>query len=130
MIRNWKQAAVVPLASAALLISCDKRSDRGAMDDAKPKSTDARAIALNAARNGMLTKSATLRNAVPIQPGIFLMKFQVFSAAVRIHFQDARHAEHHRFGRVEFIRNRGRLDHGQRTGERLQCRNHDDLGVL
>ena len=47
MIRNWKQAAVVPLASAALLISCDKRSDRGAMDDAKPKSTDARAIALN-----------------------------------------------------------------------------------
>jgi len=47
MIRNWKLAALMSLASAALLTGCDKRSDRGAMDDAKPKSTDARPIALN-----------------------------------------------------------------------------------
>jgi len=46
MIRNWKLAAVVPLASAALVTACDKRSDRGAIDDATPKSADARAIVL------------------------------------------------------------------------------------
>jgi len=47
MIRNWKLAVLVPLASAAMLTACDKRSDRGAMDDAKPKTADARAITLN-----------------------------------------------------------------------------------
>jgi hypothetical protein len=47
MIRNWKLAALVPLASAAVLTACDKRSDRGAIDDATPKTPDARAIALN-----------------------------------------------------------------------------------
>lgn len=47
MTGNWKVAALIPLVSAALLTGCDKRSDRGAMDDAKPKSPDARPIALN-----------------------------------------------------------------------------------
>jgi hypothetical protein len=47
MVTNWKLAALVPLASAALLTGCDKRSDRGAMDDAKPKTPDARPLALN-----------------------------------------------------------------------------------
>src|SRR3982751_1482652 len=52
----------------------------------------ARAIMLNAVRNGRLTKSATLRKAVPIQPGVFFMKSHVFDAADRIHFHEARHA--------------------------------------
>jgi len=47
MIRNWKVAALVPLATAALLTGCDTRSDRGAMDDTTPKTPDARPIALN-----------------------------------------------------------------------------------
>jgi hypothetical protein len=47
MITNLKRAALVALTGAALVAGCDRRSDRGAMDDAKPKSPDARPIALN-----------------------------------------------------------------------------------
>jgi hypothetical protein len=47
MFKHLKSAALVSLASAALVAGCDQRSDRGAIDDAKPKSPDARPIALN-----------------------------------------------------------------------------------
>jgi len=47
MIMNLKRAAIAAMASTALIAACDKRSDRGAMDQTTPKSPDARSIALN-----------------------------------------------------------------------------------
>jgi hypothetical protein len=62
----------------------------GTVQDSRPMVLfHAAAMRLNADRNGAEMTRATTENALPIQPGIFLMKSQVLLAAFLIHFQEA-----------------------------------------